>query len=478
MKLASYSLLALTLIALVFTGAISCGSGSGGGGSNPNPHPGPSPSVTCDSSQRDFLFTNNTSETIWLGITAGTISCLSDSDCPTAATGSCVGENAAAGTAGVCGCASNTQCGSIAQCNTSNNHCYFNLPSLTTAQMNIAAGATSNVCFPAAQSGKNIQWSGNVFARTGCDSNGQNCKTGECGNAANQPCPTGTGGNPPATLAEFTLSNQAVSSAGPDYYDISMINGINVGLMMSPKSGTFTADIGNAYSCGTPGNTSAVSPLSACSWTITPTVSSVDQTSLLRNVFPSTITGTCPGGGAPNSLGYCECTQDSDCSSQSLVCGLAQNAVVGEQYAQVCGTGIGWWTTDQICNSSDGTSPDIAAMNCNSTNNQLYGCTGSAAQSCYNNAANGSCCGCATSASSPDVASWPSILSPDFGGSDNGCYSTNTDWYTVALPWLVFLKQACPTAYTYPYDDATSTFTCEGTSSLAPDYNITFVTTQ
>lgn len=475
MKLQSYALFGLALLALLSTGAISCGSGSGGS-TPPNPHPGPSPSVTCTSTQRDFLFTNNTNETIWLGVTAGTISCLSDSDCPTSTTGSCVGENAATGTAGVCGCTSNTQCGNIAQCNTSNNHCYFNLPTLSTAQMNLAAGATSNVCFPAAQSGKNIQWSGNVFARTGCDSNGQNCKTGECGNAANQPCPTGTGGGPTATLAEFTLSNQSVSTSGPDYYDVSMINGINVGLMMAPKSGTFTADSSNPYSCGTPGNSSAVSPLSACSWTINATVSSVDQTTLLRNVSPTTITGTCPGGGAPNSLGYCPCTLDSECSSQSLVCGLATNAVAGEQYARVCGTGIGWWTVDEVCTSSNGTSPTITtAMNCSPTNNDLYSCSGTQAQSCYTNGAAATCCGCGTSASADGL--WPTVLSPDFGGSDNGCYNNNPTWVSISQPWLVFLKQACPTAYTYPYDDATSTFTCSGTSSLAPDYNITFVST-
>jgi len=488
MNKAKLSTLVMFTLAFLASGILSCGS-SGSGGSGPNPHPGPSPSVTCNSSERNFLITNNSGQDIWLGVTAGTVSCLQDSDCPTGASGSCVGAVPATSTAGVCGCAGDTsQCGSISQCNTNNNHCYWNLPSMTASQMHLSSGGTSNICFPAPASGQNIQWSGNIFARTGCDSNGQNCKTGECGNAANQACPVGTGGNPPTALAEFTLSNQgknAPATAGSDYYDVSIINGVNVGIMMAPTSGTFTATSGDPYSCQTPGNTSASGQLSACNWTITPnipTASPTDQSDLLRNVFPSTFSGngSCPNGGNPNSLGYCTCSATSDCSSQSLLCGLAMNASTGQQYTQVCGTQIGWWTADQLCKSDDGTSGStLSALSCNASNNDLYSCTGTNAQSCYNNAADGNCCGCATSASSPYVSSWPLVFSPNFGGSDNACYDHNSNWFTVAQPWIVFLKQACPTAYTYPYDDATSTFTCQGpgTSTSFPDYNITFVAT-
>lgn len=443
-----------------------------GGGSSSTPTPTP---TTCTSTQRTFTITNSTSEEIWLGMTAGTISCLEDSDCPTGASGSCVG--AAPPTAGVCGCSSDTQCGSIAAC--SNSKCYYNLPTMTTAQMDLAAGASTTVCFPAPASGSTSQWSGNIFARTGCDSNGQNCKTGECGNAAGEACPTGTGGNPPATLAEFTLSNQTsfTTTPGDDFYDISIINGINVGITMSPVSGTYSATSGNAYSCASAGSTTASSGgLSACTWTVTPTVSSTDYTTLLRDVSPTSFTGdTCPAGGSPNSLGYCACTADSGCTASSLVCGLAMNASTGVQYTQVCGTGIGWWTADQLCGSTNGTSPALDPLDC-ATNTDLYLCTGAQAASCYTSGAAATCCGCATSASA-DNADWPSVLSPNFGGSDNGCYNNNSTWVTSSQPWLVFLKRACPTAYTYPYDDATSTFTCLGSATVgAPEYTVTFIT--
>jgi hypothetical protein len=39
----------------------------------------------------------------------------------------------------------------------------------------------------------------------------------------------------------------------------------------------------------------------------------------------------------------------------------------------------------------------------------------------------------------------------------------------------VNLKKACPTAYTYPFDDFTSTFQCQGTGAVnLLGYKITF----
>ncbi|CAM9239536.1 unnamed protein product, partial [Hapterophycus canaliculatus] len=39
------------------------------------------------------------------------------------------------------------------------------------------------------------------------------------------------------------------------------------------------------------------------------------------------------------------------------------------------------------------------------------------------------------------------------------------------MPWAAHLKKACPTAYTFPYDDQTSTYTCfDGDGPGADDY--------
>jgi hypothetical protein len=336
--------------------------------------------------------------------------------------------------------------------------------------------------------------------KTGCDDNGQNCEIGDCSAGSDGICPVGTGGNPPATLFEFTFSNQSgtETAQGDDFYDISIINGINLAVKVDPVSGTFEADSSDPYSCKSPGETTASGDLEACSWQITPTVDSVDRTTLLRDVQPTTITGTCPdGSSSPNSLGFCACTSDSDCSSQSLLCGNALNASSGNKYTQVCGAHIGWWTANQLCGSTINTdTPFGDPLNCatevtnsdgsTSTNTNFHICTKSdgtsepeQAQSCYNSPAVEDCCGCATSASSSLSNRWPTALSPNFGGDDNGCYSNNSRWVTIAQTWLVFLKLACPTAYTYPFDDATSTFTCfKGSSTPIPSYEMTFFDTQ
>lgn len=438
----------------------------------------------CPGNQRTMTVANSSSEDIWLGVAAGTISCLSDSDCPTGATGSCQGASPPA--AGTCSCAENTNaCGSVSQCNTNNNYCYWNLP--TNAGVKIDAnGGLQTLCFQEPDGSKPFQWSGNMFARTGCDANGQNCETGECGNAANKPCPTGTGGNPPVSLVEFTLSNQtpAASSPGPDFYDVSIINGVNLAVQMGPASETYASAKNDPYSCETAGAAAGTKGgLSGCNWKINPTIAGKDYSSTLQNVHPSTFSGkTCPSGKAPNSLGYCECSTATDCNGISgSVCGLAQNAVKGKILGNVCGEAIGWWSADQIC-GMDGSFG--APIHCGKTTKggqsytALLGCTGVA--SCYNSAAKSDCCGCGTSKHAD--GKWPTVIGPGFGGSDNGCYSNNTDWVSDIQPWLSYLKTACPTAYVYPYDDATSTFTCAGSRINdpkgkkvgPPDYNVIF----
>ena len=479
---------------LVLSFALSAGPGLGVAQAKPAksaPAKPASVDSACSAGQRLFNVTNTSGQQIWLGITSGTISCLADSDCPTGAAGSCQGANPGAGVAGTCSCTGG--CGTVSQCNSADNFCHWNLP--TVGAVNLQSGQSTTLCFPAAQAGKKIQWSGNIFARTGCSAT-EPCQTGDCGTLGGKPCPVGKGGNPPATLAEFTLSNPAVTTAGPDFYDISIINGVNLAVSMGPVTGTFQPTAGDPYSCGTPGSATAFGKLSGCPWTIQPTVAGVDQTALLRNILPQTLT-TCPNSAnQPNSLGYCPCAKDSDCSSSNLLCGLAMNASSTQKFAQVCGTQIAWWTADQICGASIGTStPYGAPLNCastvtnsdksTSTYTNLYICTqpgGSnnpeQAQSCYSNGAVVDCCGCATSASAPLSKDWPKVFSPSFPGKDNGCFNNNPSWDSIAQPWLVFLKQACPTAYTYPFDDATSTFTCSGSASNPPAYNVTFFATK
>ncbi|XP_026449471.1 pathogenesis-related protein 5-like [Papaver somniferum] len=74
-----------------------------------------------------------------------------------------------------------------------------------------------------------VGWSGRIWGRTGCNfdkaGNGT-CQTGNCGTALK--CVAS--GETPATLAEFTL-------ASLDFYDVSLVDGFNLPLVVTPING-------------------------------------------------------------------------------------------------------------------------------------------------------------------------------------------------------------------------------------------------
>ncbi|XP_065868628.1 thaumatin-like protein 1 [Euphorbia lathyris] len=77
-------------------------------------------------------------------------------------------------------------------------------------------------------------WSGRFWARTGCsfdDSGSGSCLTGDCGSGQVE-C-NGLGAAPPATLAEFTLG-----SGGQDFYDVSLVDGYNLPMIVEGSGGS------------------------------------------------------------------------------------------------------------------------------------------------------------------------------------------------------------------------------------------------
>ncbi|PKI43754.1 hypothetical protein CRG98_035860 [Punica granatum] len=76
-------------------------------------------------------------------------------------------------------------------------------------------------------------WSGRFWGRTDCSfdpaSGAGKCATGDCGGLK---CPGG--GEPPVTLVEFTLAS---SSTGKDFYDVSLVDGYNIGMSVKPTKG-------------------------------------------------------------------------------------------------------------------------------------------------------------------------------------------------------------------------------------------------
>lgn len=74
-----------------------------------------------------------------------------------------------------------------------------------------------------------VSWSGRIWGRTGCkfDRNGNGtCQTANCGTSLK----CSASGEPPATLAEFTL-------AAVDFYDVSLVDGFNLPLVVTPING-------------------------------------------------------------------------------------------------------------------------------------------------------------------------------------------------------------------------------------------------
>ncbi|XP_021300882.1 pathogenesis-related protein 5 [Herrania umbratica] len=77
-------------------------------------------------------------------------------------------------------------------------------------------------------------WSGRFWGRTGCnfdDSGHGSCATGDCGSGEAE-C-NGAGAIPPATLAEFTLG-----SGSQDFYDVSLVDGYNLPMIVEGSGGS------------------------------------------------------------------------------------------------------------------------------------------------------------------------------------------------------------------------------------------------
>jgi len=77
-------------------------------------------------------------------------------------------------------------------------------------------------------------WSGRFWGRTGCqfDNSGRGtCATADCG-SGEVDC-NGAGASPPATLAEFTLGTGSM-----DYYDVSLVDGYNLPMMVAARGGS------------------------------------------------------------------------------------------------------------------------------------------------------------------------------------------------------------------------------------------------
>lgn len=424
---------------------------------------------------RTITFVNDCSQPVWFGLVGGAVNgnpCTSDSDC---ASGSLCNPSANSG-AGEC--------------------FYVNpVPLNGTYELTTSGGGKTNTV-SVTDYGLQYVWSGNIAARTGSSCATGTCDTADCqSGGGDNGCPVGVGFTQPATLAEFTLQRATIDS-----YDVSIINGMNVGVEVTPStSGTFTAQGNPSYNCQSPGNPAAVPSLGlgACNWTsgFTPPnyPTSSSASSYVYVKAPGSPVTCGPSG-----------TSDPDCSHQSspnTTCGLSFNSTA-VTLSKVCGQFLGYISADQVCsfantniapgnsnNPGDAYFPcDTAITNtgdlANFTYWALYACKAQAngdLGTCYNGPDNKpvsttNCCGC---------VDWQTV-----GGgivvpsSTTTCVKENSSWTSVStgvLPGIEWLKEACPTAYSYPFDDKASSFGCmdinAGNTVNTINYTITFCPT-
>ena len=408
---------------------------------------------------RTMNFVNNCAYDVWFGITSGAIDAITP--------------NPAIQPADPKSCLVDTDCYPGSKCLEVQptpllKHCLWDSPAPTMGTFKLSSGGGSNsVQFPFYDNGIETIWNGGVGARVGCDDMGATpCKIADCGAAPNSgdACPVPSSFANPATQAEFTFLGKIASvtnvSGYPssDTYDITVINGVTVPTAMEPTTAAW-GGASDPYTCGGPGRITQTSTLGACEW-FNQAAESADYVW----VDTDSTGGTC----------------NPTACNMGQTCG---HTVVGQTVsaAQVCGTQLGYLTRDAVC----AIDKDFGApFNCDTTVNQggtdytlaqIYGCSsGDFKNSCYSAGATAACCGC---------QDWwdlgvtvPEAKTQSCGGLVNSYWKT----YLLDTDALVWLKELCPTAYVYPFDDASSTFSCQALDSSnvnVVDYTVTFCPT-
>ncbi|CAL4916095.1 unnamed protein product [Urochloa decumbens] len=115
---------------------------------------------------------------------------------------------------------------------------------LPTTGFALAPGESRAVAAPAG-------WSGRLWGRTLCAADTGTgrfaCATGDCGSGGVQ-C-AGGGAATPATLAEFTLDG----SGGLDFFDVSLVDGYNLPMVVTPSGSGASASSGSGGKCAATG---------------------------------------------------------------------------------------------------------------------------------------------------------------------------------------------------------------------------------
>jgi hypothetical protein len=337
-------------------------------------------------------------------------------------------------TGGYSGNAVNGACAIGQILNPSNNFCYWDFIQLKDINKRMLLPKQKLTIDLIKVPGFDARFSGNVYGSTKCDSTGK-CLTGTCGNGVCLPYVGATG---PVTRAEFTLVD-----TGTDFYDISIIDGINVPLEIrvdNSSKDVFLRET-DKYFGGNGGGAISLTGLANCSWKVDPIIDGIygnkDYSYVFKLVKPTTTT-----------LSYCK--KDMDCLGSKQVCGSMENPFK----SGVCGQFLGYWSAISICANSGLNigeplfCDELTGQDATSTRGHMFSCGGPIySQSGYQPGDNATFIGCG-------CIDWidESVYAPA-----EKCKRVNPFWKTYAMPILKILKKACPTSYSYAYCDASST---------------------
>lgn len=458
----------------------------------------PAPACTTDSDCASYTFSN------CVGGYCGGGACNSDNDCMQndgsgTYTGTC--KQPVAGKPSACStCYVDADCIAGSSCNLSSHLCYWNTPMPSNHNYQLTAHtpgqspATNsvNIADNSATNGYTLVWTGRAAGRTGCSvgstlngtSGYYSCQTADC-NDGGSSVGDGWGGcglaqsfASPSTLLEFALV-----ALTPDTYDVSVVNGLNIPVTMQPFAPQIALNpitnslaspqaYGNPFTCGNAGSTTQTNTsggnLGACSWSFTS--NAAYPGSAFRFIEDDSSTS---------------CTTDADCLTinSHWRCGQTFTNAASGTLIKTCGYPLGYWNQNELCVASDGNYAMSSVVDCSAPaggNNTVYDLlqgTNNAAASCYNvGSLTNTCTGC---------TNWQNqgIIMPTSNSIVQQCQYPNSNWGSgnypseegAVLPGIVWLKQGCPSAYSYVYDDKSSTFGCPANNGQSGiDYLITF----
>lgn len=360
----------------------------------------------------------------------------------------------------------------------------------------------------AAPSTKVLQFSayngGSIVGRTGCDVNPQSptstygvCVTGNCTSLNNS---TGTCGSSAPTNPATIFEEDIVSTAASDgVYDISLINGFNIPGEFRSMAPTVTP-LNFTNACGI--SSGAIIPqsgssLPACPWTFTPPSSGTDCTA-------GTATDDKSNYYYVSSAGTTACTaaNASVTCAAGQVCGMAWTAqpssnpqYLGTPIKQVCGTFQGYWTVADWINYTSSSQWSACNLYSHYSLNTTIDSIKPASQPTYGTfngvtATLANVYGCQiTSNGSLDSgykSNPPPLIPSNVCGCHNwndpnnfltpqasNCQNDNSVWENNVFNRIQWLKQGCPTAYSYQFDDTSSQFTCNNSGQMTA-YQISY----